>query len=404
MKSAFWRTLAIVAIVAMPTLANANDATIGSEAAHSSMRGTTLNNTTALLNAWPHLAVYNGTGAELVSQSLVGDADDGGRARVWWEAYDELWLNMQVGRTDLGGQAANFLWGGNRAGDFFMPSMFGNAAGNLNALDNPWINVGIAKPLTSGAWAVNVLWAAETNTNDAAGADNDQTVEDSALGYGLQASWGNGNGLHLSTELTLQSETDESLAGGEVQSVEGDFLNFSLNARYDTDLYIYQGSFVFGTGGPSDNTDETAFGFLANAGRFLKNEVDGQTSVEFVGSYFNLKTEPGDSEVTNTTFMIPGVRVAAWEKISDHFGIMGAVTGQYELSSTEDLDGVTTEGTPVDSSSGDFDYDWSAGLFAQPTENVRIDFQFVKENLGKTLSLGNNDPLVWYLGATVGLN
>ena len=83
MKSAFWRTMALIAIVAMPTVAAANDATIGSEAAHSSMGGTTLNNTTAIFNAFPHLVVFNGNGAEIVTESLVSGSDDDGRGRLW---------------------------------------------------------------------------------------------------------------------------------------------------------------------------------------------------------------------------------------------------------------------------------------------------------------------------------
>ena len=100
MKSAFWRTLAIAAIVAMPTLADANDATVGSEAATSAMAGSTLNNTTALFNAWPHLVTMYGSGAEL-STNNFSTASNAGMGKVWWEAYDELWLNLNVGRRDL---------------------------------------------------------------------------------------------------------------------------------------------------------------------------------------------------------------------------------------------------------------------------------------------------------------
>ena len=79
MKSAFWRSIAVVALVAVPMMANANDATIGSEAAHSAMQGATLMNTTAIFNAFPHLVVMNGNGAELDAdgsfRALVHDAD-----------------------------------------------------------------------------------------------------------------------------------------------------------------------------------------------------------------------------------------------------------------------------------------------------------------------------------------
>lgn len=404
MKSAFWRTMALIAIVAMPTVAAANDATIGSEAAHSSMGGTTLNNTTAIFNAYPHLVVFNGNGAEIVSQSLVGGATDSGRGRVWWEAYDGLWLNLNVGRLDYGGQAANFVWGGNRAMEFFNPSVFGDAAAGFSGLDHPWINLGIAKPTTGGgAWAANVFFGADS-FEDGAG---DNPVKDSSTGFGGLFSWGNGNGLHVSAEVAIQSETDETFNGTEVVADDGSFLNFSVNARKDTPLYIYQGSFVFGSGSGAgeDDTevDESVLGLYASAGRFLKNEIDGQTSIEFYGAFATSKDEVGDADQTSTTIVIPGVRVAAWEQISDRFGIMGAMYGMYTLDSFEENDGADPD-PDTDDSSASFDYDWSAGLYFQPTDNVRIDFQFNKAELGNVLSLGNDQPLVWYLGATVGLN
>ncbi len=405
MKSAFWRTMALIAIVAMPTVAAANDATIGSEAAHSSMGGTTLNNTTAIFNAYPHLVVFNGNGAEIVSQSLVGTpGDDDGRGRVWWEAYDGLWLNLNVGRRDYGGQAANFVWGGNRAMDFFTPSVFGDAAGGFSGLDHPWINIGIAKPTTGGgAWAANLFFGADSFEEGA----GDNPVKDSSTGFGGLFSWGNGSGLHFSAELAVQSETDETFDGTEVVADDGSFFNLSVNARKDTALYIYQGSIVFGSGsgaGEDDfEVDESVMGLYASAGRFLKNEIDGQTSIEFYGAFITSKEEVGDADNTFTSIVIPGVRVAAWEQISDRFGIMGAMYGAYSMDSEEENAGGA--GDPVvDDTTASFSYDWSAGLFFQPSDNVRIDFQFNKSELGQVLSLGNDQPLVWYLGATVGLN
>ena len=403
MKSAFWRTMALIAIVAMPTVAAANDATIGSEAAHSSMGGTTLNNTTAIFNAFPHLVVFNGNGAEIVTQSLVGTPEDDGRGRLWWEAYDGLWLNMNVGRRDYGGQAANFMWGGNRAMEFFTPSVFGDVLPGFSGLDHPWINIGIAKPTgNGGAWAANLFFGADSEE----GLAGDDTVKDSSSGFGGLFSWGNGNGLHVSAEVAIQSETDEFFTT-EVEALEGSFLNFSLNARKDTPLYIYQGSFVMGSGSFDFDTttevDESLMGLYASAGRFLKNEIDGQTSIEFYGAFATSKEEVGDADNTFTSIVIPGVRVAAWEQISDRFGLMAAIYGAYSMNSEEENDGADPD-PDTDDSSASFSYDWSAGLFFQPTDNVRIDFQFNKEELGQVLSLGNEEPLVWYLGATVGLN
>ena len=77
-------------------------------------------------------------------------------------------------------------------------------------------------------------------------------------------------------------------------------MGFGVNARFDTDMYIYQGNFVWGTGELSgDNfdpsTDFTAFGFMAEAGRYLKNDVDGQATAEFGLAWTKSKEEAGDA-------------------------------------------------------------------------------------------------------------
>jgi hypothetical protein len=141
--------------------------------------------------------------------------------------------------------------------------------------------------------------------------------------------------------------------------------------------------------GAANDMDTDFLGFLANAGRFLKNEVDGQTSAEFVFAY----TTTDMNDVTSSSIVLPGVRVAAWEKISDTFGVMGGFQSIYAISSTDDV-----------SSSQGLDYAWTAGLFAQFTENVRVDFELAPGGLDNVLSLGNEEELIAYLGATVGLN
>jgi hypothetical protein len=270
-----------------------------------------------------------------------------------------------------------------------------------NALNNPWINLGVAKPTSNGgAWAANLFFGGESNENAVA------EVKNSSTAFGGLFSWGNGNGLHVSAEATMQSETFE----GTDPADDGSFLNFSVNARKDSNLYIYQGSFFFGTGsGPGENTDtdveldQSAMGILVSAGRYLKNEVDGQTSIEFVGSYFTAKTDLDGNEDTNSFINLPGVRVAAWEKISDRFGLMGAITGAYMINGSESNDGADPD-PDTDTTNSGFDYDWTAGMFVQFTDNVRVDFEFNKPALGKVLSLGNDDTMVAYIGATVGLN
>lgn len=401
MKSAFWRTLAVLAIVAMPTLADANDATIGSEAATSAMAGSTLNNTTALFNAWPHLVTMYGSGAEISTNNFNSNTN-AGSARVWWEAYEDLWLNLNVGRMDLGTQAGNFLWGGPQSPGLMLNS-FGNQLGGFDGSANPWINLGVAQPMSGGAaWSANVFFGAQGTETEPAD-ENNPTFTDSSTGFGALVSWGNGAGLHASAEFALQTETVEPRTEGG-DELEGSALAFTVNARKDTALYIYQGSVAFGSGttqtadtdGPVD-TDESFLGVLLSAGRFLKNEVDGQTSAEFTFAFTSGSTETGDDKNDVGTIVFPGVRVSAWEKITDWFGLMGGVQSVYVLSSDEDDPGGKT-------SSQGLDYTWTAGMFAQFTDNVRVDLEFNPAGLNDFLSWGNTTPMVAYLGATVGLD
>lgn len=397
MKSAFMRAVAVLALALVPTMAYANDATIGSEVAHSSMMGATLMNTTAIFNAFPHRVVYNGNGVELNTEDLYLG---GGQAqgRVWWEAYDGTWLNLSVGRNDFGAQGANFMWGGTLAGGtMFRPGDYGDVLGGYSAIDNPWINIGIAKPTSNGgAWAAGVFFGADQTSDNAV----DPNVDNGGTAFGANFSMGNGNGFDFGVEIAYQSEEDQNFD----PKLEGNFFSGAVNARYDSDSYIYQGSFIFGSGSidnvaPAEQTDQTAVGLIVNAGRYMKNEVDGQATVEFMASFANMKEEQGSADDKDTMFMIPATRVAAWEKVTDRFGVMGAMTAYYSIDNNEQNDG-TDPDPDVDFTSQGLSYDWQAGVFFQPTDVVRVDFQLVKDNLGQLLSLGNDQPLVWFLGAT----
>jgi hypothetical protein len=392
MKSAFWRSIAVVALVAVPMMANANDATIGSEVSHAAMQGGTLMNTTAIFNAFPHLVVLNGNGVE-----LAADEDGNGNGKFWYEAYDGTWLNFTVGRNDLGLQGTNFMWGGNG----FMP--YAPLAGLLS--DSPfseamWVNLGFARPTSGGgAWAANIQFAmgADTFEDTAAG---DEFTNDTN-GFGAQLSWGNGNGLHLSGEFAMQGAESEDPTADPTITDDVSLMDFGVSARYDTDNYIYQGNFVYLSA--SDDVDEedfSAFGVMVSAGRYVRNEVDGQATVEFGFDWLNGTSDDkaASTEDKFNMFAIPTMRVAAWQQISDRFGLMGGVDWSYAMASTEDT------GDEEKFSASGSDFDWSVGLYFQPNDRVRIDAQLAEDNLDHMLSLGNQEELITYIGATVGLN
>ena len=67
-------------------------------------------------------------------------------------------------------------------------------------------------------------------------------------------------------------------------------------------------------------------GIEVNGGRYLKNEVDGQASAEF-GIGWASDSERGRAirRMTRSAFLLPAVRVSAWEMIGDYFGLMGGI-------------------------------------------------------------------------------
>ena len=388
--------------------------TIGSEVAHSSMGGGTLVNTTAIFNAFPHMVIENGNGAELDSEQLCfpgthNFSDPGAFGRAWWECKEDMWLILDVGRQDYGVRSANFMWGHSRAmGGGFSGMDFGNVSfpgyTDYEALAHPWINLGIAKPRGEGAWSANLFFGAD-NAKDAAG-DND--LSEGSSGIGALFSWGNGQGLNASAEILAKSESYEFMSGTDVAEDKASFFSGAFNVRKDTETRIYQGSLVFGSGSLDldafdDDHEDTVFGIYASTGRFLKNTSTGQATVELYASMSNWKYTYGDDEDKYSEIVFPGVRVSAWEQISTHFGVMGAVYGGYFMSGHESSNGADPDPDTDDSANSHW-YDWTAGIFYQPKANVRVDMQLNPENMSKLLSVGNDDPLVVYVGATIGLN
>jgi hypothetical protein len=413
MKSAFCRTLAVVALVAIPVMAHANDASIGSEVANQAMSGATLMNTTAVFNAFPHMVVDHGTGVELDTSfgNAPGDTllTRGGSGKIWWEASDGTWINMNVGRKDYGLQGTNFMWGGNNIMAYMPTEMlfnefynnFGLPTGGSPFADATWVNLGMARPTSGGgAWAANVQFALGKQSNEV-GTTTD--TENNQTGFGGLFSWGNGDGLDVSAEAAYQkAELKDNVNSA---SVDLSTLDFGVNGRLTTDMYIYQGNFVFVDGslsssGGGNDPSTTTFGVLASAGRYLKNDVDGQATAEFGLAWMNSSADPGDSaqEVTANSFAIPSVRISAWHQISNRFGLMGGVEWAYAMITGED------KGSETKTTDNFSDYDWSVGMYFQPTDNVRVDAQLRDDNLDHLLSLGNTNPLIAYLGATVGLN
>jgi hypothetical protein len=288
--------------------------------------------------------------------------------------------------------------------EFLFQAVTGEGAPFSDAM---FLSFGVARPTSGGgAWAANIQLAPFGGTTLEVGDPAVTDLENDRTGYGAQVSWGNGNGLHLSGEFAYQKDEFkdnlDDTAGGDLSAID-----FGISARWDRNQYIYQGNFLYLNGtaksnvaGAQDETDNT-LGFLLSIAKYLKNEVDGQATVECGLNWFSQTIDDGSQpteEIKFSDFRIPTVRVAAWQMISDRFGLMGGVSWGYVFISDEN------EAVPEKDTFSGSGYDWSAGMFFQPNDVVRIDARFEESNLNSILNLGNTNDLVMYLGATIGLN
>lgn len=371
------------------------------ETSHSAMSGSTLMETTAQFNSWTHWIVNHDEFVEL----SVGDegyyygpaklGSRSGQGTLHWQYSENNHLLFRVRQFDLGGQNSNFLWGGTLERPFLSPYMFDRVSGYNAFVQGQMINLALARSLSGGgAFSLGVLYAdagykeevLEDEFNNKSGA------------FGVQATWGNGDGFDLAA-----SVFNESATWGDADAEdESSMMNFDLTARIARDNgWIYQAGFVMGSGSwqefEEEEWDMGLFGVTANAGRFLVDNDVTDVTAEFFVHYLSYTEEVGDFEDETATTVVPGTRVACRTQLGKRFELMAGANAIWSREKETE----TFDGDEESESVRGMEFFYSGGLAYTPSDNVRIEGQLHMDELNNLLSLGNENQLLIRVGATV---
>lgn len=371
------------------------------ETSHSAMSGSTLMETTAQFNSWTHWIVNHDNFVEL----SVGDdyylgpvkLNSGrGQGTLHWKYDDNNHLLFRVRQYDLGGQNSNFLWGGTLERPFLSPAMMFERVSGYNAyVQGQMINLALARALSGGgAFSLGLLYA-DTGFK---GETEDEEFNNKSGAFGVQATWGNGDGFDLAA-----SVFNESATWGDTEAEdESSMMNFDLTARMARDNgWIYQAGFVMGSGSwqefEEDEWDIGLMGVTANAGRFLVDNDMTDVTAEFFVHYLTYTEEVADFEDKTTSTVVPGTRVACRTQLTKRWELMAGANafwsqGKSTLSDTDDEESESQRG---------MDFFYSGGLAYSPSDNVRLEGQLHMDELNNLLSLGNENQLLIRVGGTV---
>jgi hypothetical protein len=369
------------------------------ETSHSAMSGSTLMETTAQFNSWTHWIVNQENFVELsVGDSYDPDKLGSGRGQgtLHWKYSEKTHLLFRVRQFDLGGQNSNFVWGGTLEMPALSPSLlFDRVSGYSAYAQGQMINLAMARSLSGGgAFSLGVLYSAAGSKEEAP----DDEFNNKSSAFGVQATWGNGDGFDLAA-----SVHNESATWGDTEAEdESSMMNFDLTARMARDNgWIYQAGFLMGSGSwqefEEDEWDIGLMGVTANAGRFLVNNDMTDVTAEFFVHYLSYTEEVTDFEDESTSTVIPGTRVACRTQLGKRFELMaGANAFWSQMKMTE-----TVVDDEASESEHGMDFFYSGGLAYTPSENVRIEGQLHMDELNNLLSLGNQNQLLIRVGGTV---
>lgn len=419
LKSVAVRVFAALVIVAVMGV-DQSMAGLPGEVAHAAMGGSTLMQTSAQFNSWTHWIVNHENFVEL----SVGDWDYGpykdfgtgrGQAALHWKYDDSNHFLFRVRQNDLGSQNSNFLWGGTLGSTFLSAAdlLDDFTVSDYNAYrEGQMLNMAWARPLASGgAFSIGVLFAnagykeEETDVED---------FEDKSSAFGAQVTWGNGSGFDLAASFYSESST---YGAGEGE-VESDLTHFDLAARFETSsgwIYQFGGLMGSGTGFPLIEIDEeesiypesdiSFMGVTANVGRHLLDTANAGVTTEFYVSYLSRKVEfdyVEEEEETvavegsESSMVVPGMRVACWTQISKRFQIMAGANAFWSTLGEK----LEASGYEDKEAERGMNFSYSGGLAFVPNDRVRIEGQLEMDQLNNLLSLGNDTPLLMRVGGT----
>jgi len=372
------------------------------ETSHSAMSGSTLMETTAQFNSWTHWIVNHENFVELSVGEMEYMGPDklgsgNGQGTLHWKYNDNNHLLFRVRQFDLGGQNSNFLWGGTLERPFLSPGyMFDNISGYNAYTQGQMINLALARALSGGgAFSLGVLYADAGFKAE----DPDDEFNNKSSAFGVQATWGNGDGFDLAASVHNESST----WGDTEAEDESSMMNFDLTARIARDNgWIYQAGFVMGSGSwqefEDDEWDISLMGLTANAGRFLVDNDMTDVTAEFFVHYLTYTEEVTDFEDKTTSTVVPGTRVACKTALSKRWELMAGANAFWSQGKNTE----TFDGDEASESERGMDFYYSGGLAFSPGENVRLEGQLHMGELNNLLSLGNQEQLLIRVGGTVG--
>jgi hypothetical protein len=370
------------------------------ETSHSAMSGSTLMETTAQFNSWTHWIVKYDNFVELSVGDAEYDPDKLGSGRgqgtLHWKYNENTHLLFRVRQYDLGGQNSNFLWGGTLDRPFLSPGALFDRVSDYNAYaQGQMINLALARSLSGGgAFSVGVLYADAGSKEE----DADNEFNDKSGAFGVQATWGNGDGFDLAA-----SVHNESATWGDTEAEdESSMMNFDITARLARDNgWIYQAGVVMGSGSwqefEADEWDIGLMGVTANAGRFLVNNDMTDVTAEFFVNYLTYTEEVTDFEDETTNTVVPGTRVACRTQLGKRWELMAGANAFWSQGKYTE----TFDGDEASESERGMDFFYSGGLAFSPSENVRLEGQLHMDELNNLLSLGNQQQLLVRVGGTV---
>ena len=297
---------------------------------------------------------------------------------------------------DLGGQNSNFLWGGTLERPFLSPGYSFDSVSGYNAYaQGQMVNLALARALSGGgAFSLGVLYADAGFKAE----DTDSEFNNKSSAFGVQATWGNGDGFDLAASVFNESATYGSTDAED----ESSQMNFDLTARMARDNgWIYQAGFVMGSGSyqefGDDEWDIGLFGVTANAGRFLVDNETTDVTAEFFVHYLTYTEEVLDFEDKTANTVVPGTRVACRTQLSKRWELMAGANAFWSQGKNTE----TLAGDEASEGERGMDFYYSGGLAFSPSDNVRIEGQLHMDELNNLLSLGNQNQLLVRVGGTV---
>lgn len=378
-----------------------------------------LDSTTRSFDLFPHLLLMGGNWVEIVSGEFEdgssGGLDSGApeMGRLVW-GWNDFVIGCSFSNPANGNLLGNAMMNGN-AYNYMGPvdlrtadtstktSLFG-----INPFQGgEFLTAVFAAPSGEGGFAVNLGVYLDKNNTTFANDGGETNIK--GTGYAIGASFGNGDNLDVAAQISLLSAENENSTVDPTVLNETSVMNFAGYGEFHLDdVNRIQAGIMFGSAsstdsdGEGDDDDQSDLGVLLGLGRTLSESDDQIITAEFFLQFVTTTTTGTAGadvddvpEDKTSTIVLPGTRVAARHQLTDRFSLNAGAVATYSTRGTEDTTGDATGET----SNAFASFGWDAGLTAV-FGPLTIDTFLFTSNLGKMLSLGNEEAMVGGVSAT----